>query len=130
MATSYSCSSPTIYETLQALGYHHPGDLYTGDPRVLQERVLRERAPARKGVPGLRAWLVCHAAVLVPTLRGPPPQWQAAPKDSIPAAVPAYQADVVIVGRTAKTTRMATVYHMRQPLRVTAAMQDTMEAED
>ena len=119
---------PTIYETVQALGYHHLGDLYTGDYRVLQERTLKERAPTRKGIPGLRAWLTRHATVLVPRLRESPPQWQAAPKDWIPDGVPAYQAEVVIGGRAAKTTRMVTVYHKGQPLRVTAAMQDTMEA--
>ena len=64
---------PTVYETVQALGYHHLGDLYTGDHQVLPERALKGRAPARKGIPGLRA------------------------------------------------------YHRGQPLRVTAAMQDTME---
>ena len=118
---------PAIYETVQALGYHHLGNLYTGDNRVLQERTLKEWAPARKGMPGLRAWLTRHAAVLVALLREPPPRWQAAPKDRVPAAVPTYRADVVIGGRVAKTTRMVTVYHKGQPLRVTVAMQDTME---
>ena len=118
---------PTVYETVQALGYHHLGDLYTEDHRVLPERTLKGRAPARKGIPGLRAWLACHAAVLVPLLREPTPRWQAAPKDWIPNAVPTYQADVVIGGWAAKTTRMVTIYHRGQPLRVTAAMQDTME---
>ena len=97
---------------------------------MLQERALKERVPARKEIPGLRAWLTRHAAVLAPLLREPPPRWQAAPKDWVPAAVPAYQADVVIGGRAAKTTRMKTVYHRGQPLRVTAAMQDTMEVEE
>ena len=119
---------PTVYETVRALGYHHLGDLYTRDHRVLPERALKGRAPARKGIPGLRAWLTRHAAVLVPLLREPPPRWQAEPKDWIPDAVPTYQADVVIRGRAAKTTRMVTIYHRGQPLRVTAAMQDTMEA--
>ena len=99
-----------------------------GDYRVKQERALKERAPTRKGIPGLRVWLACHAAVLSPLLREPPPRWQAAPQDWIPGAVPTYQADVVIGGRVAKTTREVTVYHRGQPLRVTAAMQDTMEA--
>ena len=36
---------PTIYETVQALGYHHLGDLYTEDHRVKRERTLKE--PAR-----------------------------------------------------------------------------------
>ena len=119
---------PTVYEMVQALGYHHLGDLYTGDHRVLPECALKGRAPARKGIPGLRAWLTSHAAVLAPLLREPPPRWQAAPKDWIPDAVPTYQADVVIGGRPAKTARMVTIYHGGQPLRVTAAMQDTMEA--
>ena len=35
---------PAIYETVQALGYHHLGDLYTGDNRVLQQRTLKEPA--------------------------------------------------------------------------------------
>ena len=119
---------PTVYETVQALGYHHLGDLYTKDHRVPPERTLKGRAPARKGIPRLRAWLARHAAVLVPLLREPTPRWQAAPKDSITNAVPTYQADVIIGGRAAKTTRMATIYHGGHPLRVTAAMQDTMEA--
>ena len=119
---------PTVYETVQALGYHHLGDLYAGDHQVLPERTLKRRAPARKGIPGLRAWLARHAAVLVPLLREPTQRWQAAPKDWIPRAVPAYQADVVIGGRAAKTTRMVTIYHRGQPLRVTTALQDTMEA--
>ena len=120
---------PVIYETVHALGYHHLGDLYTAYHRVLRERTLKERAPARKGIAGLRAWLARHAAVMVPLLREPPLQGQAAPKDWIPAAVPAYRADVVIGGRDAKTTRQATVYHRGEPLWVTAAMQDTMEVE-
>ena len=95
---------------------------------MLPKRTLKGRAPARKGIPGLRAWLARHAAVLVPLLREPTPRWQAAPKDWIPNAVPTYQADIVIGGRAAKTTRMVTIYHRGQPLRVTAAMQDTMEA--
>ena len=119
---------PTVYETVQALCYHHLGDLYTEDHGVLPERTLKGRAPARKGIPGLRAWLARHAAVLVPLPREPTLRWQAAPKDWIPNAVPTYQADVVIGGRAAKTTRMVTIYHRGQPLRVTAAMQDTIEA--
>ena len=46
------------------------------------------------------------------------------------AAVQAYQADMVIGCWSGKTTRIAAVYHRGQPLQVTAAMQDTMEAED
>ena len=118
---------PRVYEPVQTLGYHHLGDLYTGDHQVLPEHALKGRAPARKGIPGLGALLACHAAILVPLLREPTPRWQAAPKDWIPSAVPTYQADVVIGGRAAKTTRMVTIYHRGQPLRVTAAMQDTME---
>ena len=66
---------PTVYETVQALGYHHLGDPYTADHRIKGERTLKERAPARKGMPGLRAWLARHSAVLAPLLRVPPPRW-------------------------------------------------------
>ena len=90
---------PTVYETVQALGYHHLGDLYTENHQVLPERALKRRAPARKGIPGLRAWLARHAAVLVPLLREPTPRWQAAPKDWVPGAVPTYQAEVIVGGR-------------------------------
>ena len=39
---------PTVYETVQARGYHHLGDLYTADHRVKGERTLRRgRLPAR-----------------------------------------------------------------------------------
>ena len=62
----------TIYETVQALGYHHLGDLYTGDHRVKQDCALKERAPTRKGIPGLREWLTRHGAVLVPPAKGAP----------------------------------------------------------
>ena len=71
----------TVYETVHALGYHHLGDLYTEDHRVKGEKTLKERALARKGIPGLLAWLARHGAVLAPLLRVPPPQWQTAPKD-------------------------------------------------
>ena len=121
---------PTIYETVQALGIHHLGDLYTKDHRVLRERTLKERAPTRKGIPSLRAWLTRHVAVLVPLLRVPPLRWKAAPKDWIPGAVPTYHAEVVIGGRVAKTTRMETVYHGGHPIKVTTAMKDTMEVAD
>ena len=121
---------PTVYETVQALGYHRLGDMYTKDHRVTGERALKVRAPARKGIPGLGAWLALHGAVLAPLLRVPPPRWQAAPKDWIPGAVPAYLAEVVIGGRVAKTTRMETVYHRGYPIKVTTAMKDTMEAKD
>ena len=115
---------------MQALGFHHLGDLYTEDHRVKRERALKERAPTRKGIPGLRAWLTRHDVVLVPLLRMPPPRWQAEPKDLIPGAVPTYQAEVVIGGRVAKTTRMETVYHGGHPIKVTTAMKHTMEAAD
>ena len=65
---------PTVYETVQALGYHHLGDLYTEDHRVKGERTLKERAPARKGIPGLQAWLARHGAVLAPLWQVPPPR--------------------------------------------------------
>ena len=102
---------PTVYETVQALGYHHLGDLYTADRRIKGERTLKERVPARKGIPGLRAWLARYSAVLVLLLRVPSLRWQAAPKDWIPSAVPAYPAKAVIGGRVAKTTLVETVYH-------------------
>ena len=121
---------PTVYETVHALGYHHLGDLYTGDHRIKGERALKERAPARKGIPGLRAWLARHSAVLAPLLRVLPPRWQAAPKEWIPSAVPAYPAEVVIGGRVAKTNRVENVYHGGYPVKVTIAMKDTMEAKD
>ena len=79
---------------------------------------------------GLWARLARHNAVLAPLLRVPPPRWQAAPKDWIPGAVPAYPAEAVIRGRVAKTTRMETVYHKGYAVKVTTAMKDTMEAKD
>ena len=51
---------PTVYETVQALGYHHLSDLCMEDRRIKWERALKERAPARKGIPGLRVWLARH----------------------------------------------------------------------
>ena len=81
---------PTIYEKGQALGYHHPRDLYTADHRVAGDWALKERAFTRRGIPSLRAWLARHSAVLVPILRAPTPQWQAAPKNWIPDIVPPY----------------------------------------
>ena len=74
----------TIYEAVQAQGYHQLGDLYTANHQVVGERALKEKAPTRKGIPGLRAWLACHNAVLVPLLRAPMPRWRAAPKDWAP----------------------------------------------
>ena len=62
---------PKVYETTQALGYHHLGDLYTPDHQIVGERALKERAPTRKGIPGLRVWLARRSAVLVPLLRSP-----------------------------------------------------------
>ena len=121
---------PTVYETVQVVGYHHLGDLYMEDRRIKGERALKERAPARKGIPGLRVWLARHSAVLAPLLRVPPPRWQAAPKDWIPGAVHAYPTEVVIGGRVAKTTRVETVYHRGNAIKVTTAMKDTMEAKD
>ena len=115
---------------MQALGYHHLGDLYTEDHPIKGERALKERAPARKGIPGLRAWLARHSAALAPLLRVPPPRWQAAPKDRIPSAVPAYPAEVIIGGRVANTTRVETVYQGGYPFKVTTTMKDTMEAQD
>ena len=69
---------PTIYETVQALGYR---DLYTANHQVKGERTLKERARTCKGILGLRTWLARHSAVLAPLLRAPMPRWQAAPKD-------------------------------------------------
>ena len=121
---------PTVYETVQALGYQHLVDLYAADRRIKGERALKERAPARKGIPGLKAWLARHSAVLAPLLRVPPPRWQAMPKDWIPSVVPAYPAKAVIGGRVANTTRVETVYHRGYAIKVTTAMKDTMEAKD
>ena len=48
---------PTVYETVQALGSHYLGDLYTGNHQVLPERALKRRGqPARgsRGVVGCR----------------------------------------------------------------------------
>ena len=115
------------------MGCHHLGDLYTTDRRIKGERALKEWAPARKGIPGLKAWLARHSAVLAPLLRVPPPppaRWRAAPKDWIPSAVPAYPAKAVIGGRVAKTTRVETMYHTGSAIKVTTAMKDTMEAKD
>ena len=108
--------APTIYEAVQALGYHHLGDLYTPHHQVAGERALKERALTRGGIHGLRGWLARHNAVLVPLLRGPTPWWQAAPKDSILGAVPAHSAEVVIGGRAAWTTKEETVYHRGRSL--------------
>ena len=86
---------PKVYETVQALGYHHLGDLYTPDHQI-GDRALKEQAPARKGIPGLRMWFARHNAVLVPLLRVPPPRLQAAPKDWIPDVVAEYRAQAVV----------------------------------
>ena len=120
----------TIYGTVQALGYHHLGDLYDVDHRVVGERAMKERAPTRKGIPGLRVWLARQNAVLVPLLWAPTPRWQAAPKDWVPSAVLAYPAEAVIRGREAKTTKEETAYHRGFAVKVTTAMKDAMEAEN
>ena len=102
---------PTMCETVQAPGYHHLKDLYIADHWVVGERALKERAPTRKGIPGLRVWLARQSAVLVPLLRAPTLRWQAAPKDWFPSVVLAHPAEAVIGGRVAKTTKTETVYH-------------------
>ena len=121
---------PTVYKMVRALGYHHLGHLYTKDHRVKGERSLKERAPARKGIPGLWGWLTRHGAVLAPLLRVPPPRWQTMPKALIPGAVPAYPPEVLIGGRVAETSGMETVYHGGYPIKVMTAMKDAMEAND
>ena len=115
---------PTIYEMVQALGYHHLGDLYTADHRVAGGRALKERAPTCKGIPGLRVWRARHDASLVPLLRAP--RWRAAAKDWVPSVVPAYPAEAVIGGRVAKTIKEENVYH--RGYAVSTAMKDAMEA--
>ena len=121
---------PTIWDTVQALGYHHLGDRYTEHRRVKEERTLNERAPARKAIPGLQAWLARQGAVVAPLMRVPPPQRHSAPQDWIQGVVPTYQAEVVIGGRVAKKARMETVYHGGYPIKVTTAMKDAMDAKD
>ena len=115
---------------MRALGYHHLGDLYTADHRVVGERAVKERAPTCKGLPGPRAGLARHSAVLAPLLPAPTPRWQAAPKEWAPSTVPAYPAEAVIGGRVAKTTKEETVYHRGYAVKVTPTMKDTMEAEN
>ena len=61
-----------VYETVQALGYHHLGELYTKDHHIKGEQILKERAPACKGIPDLRAWLARHSAVPAPPTAGAP----------------------------------------------------------
>ena len=90
---------------------------------------MKGRAPAQKGILGLRMWLARHGTVPVPLLRAPSPRWQAAPKDWIPGALPEYLAEAVIKGRVAKTTKEETVYHKGHALKVSTAMKETMEAE-
>ena len=119
---------PKVYETMQALGYHHQGKLHTTDHHILGNRALKERAAARKGVPGLRTWLACNNAVL-PSLREPPPRWQAPPKDWILGAVLQHQAQAMVGGRVAKTTKEDTIYHKGLALRVSTAMKETMDAD-
>ena len=126
---------PTIYETVHwGTTTREICTLYTvhcTDHRVVGERALKERAPTRKGIPGLRVWLARHSAVLLPLLRAPTPRWQAAPKDWVPSAVPAYPAEAVIGGRVAKTTtKTETVYHRGFAVKVTTGMKDAMEAEN
>ena len=120
---------PKVYEMIQALGYRHLGDLYTLDNQIVEERALKERAPTRKGILGLRAWLARHSAVLVPLLRAPMPRWQAAPKEWILGVVPAYSTEAVVGGRAAKATKEETVYHKGYALKVSTAMKANMEAE-
>ena len=120
---------PKVNVTIQALGYHHLGDLYTQDHRIVGERALKERAPTHKGIPGLQVWLAHHSAVLVPLLRAPTLRRQAAPKDWIPGVVPTYSAEAVVMGWAAKTTKEETVYHKGYAVKVFTAMKTTMEAE-
>ena len=110
-------------------GYHHLRDLYTADHWVKGKRIVKQRAPTRKDIPGLKAWLARHSAVLAPLLRPPPPRLEAAPKEWIPSALPMYPAQAVIRGRVAKTTRMETVYHEGCAVEVKTATKDTMQAE-
>ena len=90
---------------------------------------MKESALTCKGIPGLKAWLARHSAILVPILRAPTPRWQVAPKDWIPGVVPVYSAEAVIGERGAKTTKEETVHHRGCALKVSTAMKDTMEAE-
>ena len=84
----------TMYETVQALGYHHLGHPYTTYHRVVGERALKERALTRKASPGLR--LAHHSAFMLPLLRAPTRRRQAAPKAWVPSVVPMYPAEAVI----------------------------------
>ena len=120
----------TVYETVQALGYHHLADLYTADHWIKGEGALKEQAPARKGIPGPKARVARRSAVLAHLQQVPPPRWQAAPKDRIPSAVPAYPEEAVIGGWVAKTTRVETVNHSGYAIKVTLTMKDTVEAKD
>ena len=43
---------PTVYETVQALGYHHLGDLYTENHQVLQNASPEETSASPQGDPG------------------------------------------------------------------------------
>ena len=67
--------SRKVYETPQALGFHHLGDLYSLDHQVLGERALKEWVPARKGISGFCMWLAHHSAVPLPLLWMPAPRW-------------------------------------------------------
>ena len=111
--------------------YHHLGDLYTADHGIKGERALKERVPARKGIPGLRAWLTRRSTVLAPLLRVPPPRWQAAPKDwttvECSARVPCRSGDWRPGGQDHSGKDRVPQGHA---IKVTTSMKDTMEAKD
>ena len=52
-----------VYETVHTSGYHHLGKAYTPDHNIVEERAVKERAPTRKRILGLRTWLTRHSAV-------------------------------------------------------------------
>ena len=75
--TATSCkwsSPPPFYKAVKALGEHKLGDMYTADHRVKGQRTLKQRAPARRGIPGLRGWLARHNTVVASLLRVPLPR--------------------------------------------------------
>ena len=113
---------PIVCEMTWALKYHHPGDLYTPDHRVVGERALNESALPRKGISGLRALLALHISVLVPILQAHTARWQAAPKEWILRVVCAYSMEAAIGGQAPKTKMVEIVFYRAYDVKVSTPM--------
>ena len=121
---------PTVYETVEALGYHQLGDLYTEDHRIKRERTRKERALARKVLPAVGHGWPTIAPSWRPYCGCPRHGGRLHLRSRSGALCPHTRRTWSLEACWPRPAGFETIYHGGYPIKVTTAMKDAMEAKD